>query len=138
MISRRKFLQALACVPAAPVLLRGMSWAAAEDGSTAHPNPLVTRTPYTAEVPPATILPWAGPREAPPGWLPCDGRAVPKVAYSRLYEALGAAYGGGRFVFRVPDLRSSGRPIAALRADDRLVAEGRPPAYLGVRYVVRT
>ena len=133
MIERRKFLKALACIPAAPVLLRGMSWAAPEQ------EELKTPTPFSAEVPPGTILPYA--RDgAPPGFLPCDGRAVPCFAYRRLYGALGAAYGTGaiRGTFRVPDLRASARPAAAIAADQRARDMGATPAYLSWAYVIRT
>jgi len=133
MTSRRQFLKALACVPVAPVLLRGMSWAAPTTEELKRP------TPYSAEVPPGTILPFAG-EGCPPGYLPCDGRAVPRFAYKRLYEATGAAYGVGalRGTFRVPDLRARARPAAAVRADERSAAVGQAPAYLSWRYVIRS
>src|SRR5262245_52145895 len=39
------------------------------------------------------------------GWLPCDGRSVPKKDYIDLYIAIEANYGGGGFNFNLPDLR---------------------------------
>lgn len=143
MISRRKFLTALAAVPVAPVLLRGMSWAAptAEELEEMPLSELKGKSVYTAEVPPGTILPYVG-ENCPPGYLPCDGRTVPVVAFQRLHEAIGDAYGSKparRFrlrKFNVPDLRS--RPVAAIRADERATAAGHRPAYLDFRYVIRT
>lgn len=131
MTTRRSFLKALACVPAAPVLLRGMSWAAPE------PEVAAARGAggYSCEVPPGTILPYAS-EGAPPGFLPCDGRAVPRFAYRRLHEAIGGAYGtaGRGLAFRVPDLRS--RPAGALRAEARMAEQGwQAPSWL---YVIRT
>lgn len=126
--TRRNFLKALACVPVAPVLLRGMSWAAVEMGG------------YSALVPAGTILPFVG-GKAPPGFLMCSGQAVPRFAYRRLHSAIGDAYGvaGPRGMsFRVPDLRASARPAAAVRADERSAAVGQAPAYLSWRYVIRS
>lgn len=39
------------------------------------------------------------------GWLPCDGREIPRAQYPALFEALGTTYGGGPGSFSVPDLR---------------------------------
>lgn len=40
------------------------------------------------------------------GWLFCDGRELPIVAYPMLFTAIGTLYGGdGQTVFRLPDYR---------------------------------
>ena len=60
-----------------------------------------------ADVMPAgAIIDFAGPR-VPPGWLLCDGRAVSRTTYARLWAAIidwwGA--GDGSTTFNLPDLR---------------------------------
>jgi microcystin-dependent protein len=64
-------------------------------------------------LPVGTVTPFAG--AAPPsGWLLCNGAAVSRVTYSRLYAAIGVTWGAGdgATTFNLPDLR--GRfPIGA-------------------------
>lgn len=48
---------------------------------------------------------------APGGWLECDGRAVPILAYQPLFALLGWRFGGdGWTTFALPDLRGQTRP----------------------------
>lgn len=44
----------------------------------------------------------------PPGWLVSDGAAVSRVAYAKLFAAIGTTYGAGdgSTTFNLPDLRS--------------------------------
>lgn len=44
---------------------------------------------------------------APPGWLPCDGRALSRTVYASLFAAIGITYGAGdgSTTFNVPDDR---------------------------------
>lgn len=41
----------------------------------------------------------------PTGWLPCDGRALNRVTYARLFTAIGTLYGGGdgTTTFNIPN-----------------------------------
>jgi microcystin-dependent protein len=61
-------------------------------------------------VPTGSILPYAH-RDTvpalPAGWLLCDGQAVSRVTYARLFAVIGVAYGpgDGSSTFNVPDLR---------------------------------
>lgn len=66
-------------------------------------------------IPPGTINAFAG-ETIPAGWLVCDGRAVRKVDYPRLFTAIGTAWGNGTSTplgfglgegvgFNLPDLR---------------------------------
>lgn len=43
----------------------------------------------------------------PPGWLLCDGTAVPRLAYADLFTAIGTAFGegDGSTTFNLPDFR---------------------------------
>ena len=41
----------------------------------------------------------------PPGWLECNGRALPIADYSRLFGRIGHRYGGGPTHFNLPDYR---------------------------------
>lgn len=44
---------------------------------------------------------------APPGWLPCDGRALSRTVYASLFAAIGVTYGAGdgTATFNIPDDR---------------------------------
>lgn len=52
------------------------------------------------------ISPFAGTVE-PNGWLFCNGQAVDRIVYSRLFEEIGEVYGAGdgSTTFNIPDLR---------------------------------
>ena len=58
--------------------------------------------------PPGTIVAYATANPpAPPGWLPCDGRAISRVDYAILFALIGTSYGAGDGVntFNLPDTR---------------------------------
>lgn len=57
-------------------------------------------------VPAGTILPFAG-SVMPPGFQKCDGTALSRTTYARLFAAIGTTYGAGdgSTTFNVPDLR---------------------------------
>lgn len=52
------------------------------------------------------VIPFAG-SDAPPGWLLCDGSAVSRTDYARLFAVVSTTYGSGdsSTTFNVPDLR---------------------------------
>ena len=56
--------------------------------------------------PTGVTLPFAG-RYAPEGYLLCDGRAVRRDVYSRLFGVIGTIYGSGdgMWTFNIPDYR---------------------------------
>jgi len=64
-------------------------------------------------MPVGAVIPSA-PVAAPAGWLLCDGSAISRTTYARLYAALGVVYGAGDGVttFNLPDLRGR-TPIGA-------------------------
>lgn len=53
-----------------------------------------------------TIEMYAG-QEAPSGWLICDGSAINRTEYSKLFEVIGQTYGAGdgNTTFNLPDMR---------------------------------
>lgn len=57
-------------------------------------------------LPVGVTVPYAG-ATAPTGWLLCNGQAVSRTSYSRLFAAIGTTYGqgDGSTTFNVPDLR---------------------------------
>ena len=60
-----------------------------------------------ALTPPGTIVAFAGPNP-PNGWIACNGYALPRAAFPRLFEAIGTTWGVGDASgtkFQVPDLR---------------------------------
>jgi hypothetical protein len=64
-------------------------------------------TKWESVVPAGTIVPFAGPdTNVPAGWLLCDGQSVSQSTYSRLFDAIGIAWGDpGGSNFNLPDLR---------------------------------
>ena len=64
------------------------------------------------ESPPGSIMAYLGGGNTvgagdPDGWLICDGRAISRSTYSRLFELLSTSYGtgDGSSTFNLPDLR---------------------------------
>ena len=55
-------------------------------------------------LPAGIINPYAG-AAAPSGWLLCDGSAISKTVYARLYAAIGDVYGTSSTTFNVPNLQ---------------------------------
>ena len=57
-------------------------------------------------VPVGTIIDYAG-AGTPDGYLSCEGQAVSRTAYAKLFDAIGTAWGtgDGSTTFNVPDLR---------------------------------
>lgn len=51
-----------------------------------------------------TVTLWGGGYNLPPGWLVCDGRAVSRFTYSRLFQAVGETWGpgDGQTTFNLP------------------------------------
>lgn len=71
-------------------------------------------TQFVQSIMPITVvLPFAG-STPPTGWLLCDGSAVSRTAYARLFSAISTTFGvgDGSTTFNVPDLR--GRVIAGI------------------------
>jgi tail collar domain len=124
-MERRSFLKSLALAPLLPSVLKGMDWASLAPEAAAAEG----LGGYSALVPAGTILPYVG-ESVPPGFILCDGRALPTMLYRNLHVAIGKAYGGGRGVFRTPDLAN--RPAAALAYEEQAAgfaaAMGAPPA----------
>jgi len=80
-----------------------------------NPPQTFTAAPYAiyaenvgpnSSVPPGSIMAYMG-TNAPTGWLLCDGSAVSRTLYSRLFGAIGIANGSGDGMntFNLPDLR---------------------------------
>jgi len=58
------------------------------------------------QLPPGVILPFGG-TAAPTGWLLCDGSAVSRLTYRRLFDVIGEAFGvgDGSTTFNVPNTK---------------------------------
>jgi microcystin-dependent protein len=75
-----------------------------------YPPQPITAQPYAIQaangVPPGSIMAYMG-TNAPGGWLLCDGSAVSRTQYSRLFAVVGVSSGSGDGVttFNLPDLR---------------------------------
>ena len=74
------------------------------NSSTEYPS---SRAVYEL-VCPGIIYPYAG-ATAPTGWAFCDGQAVSRTAYPKLFEAIGTTWGvgNGSTTFNIPDLRGA-------------------------------
>lgn len=61
-----------------------------------------------AAVAPAGSIVWYAATTPPPGYLICDGSAVSRTDYARLFEAIGTTFGkgDGETTFALPDLRA--------------------------------
>ncbi len=79
----------------------------------------------TATVPAGMVNPFAG-NTAPHGYLICDGAAIDRTTYARLFAVIGTIYGSGNgsTTFNLPDLRGefvrgldAGRGVDAGRAN---------------------
>lgn len=59
-------------------------------------------------VPTGAVVPYAGGSRPSTGWLLCDGRAVSRTTYKRLFRVLGTKYGlgDGSTTYNLPDLRA--------------------------------
>jgi len=68
--------------------------------------PLATKTEVEIACPVGTVHAFAG-VYAPNGWLLCNGQAVSRSQYSRLFSVISTRYGGGNgsTTFNVPDMR---------------------------------
>lgn len=70
--------------------------------------------------PPGFQLPWPGDSSSiPDGWLLCDGDAVSRSTYRKLYDVIGTKYGvgDGSSTFNLPDFRG-GLPVGAEESGD--------------------
>lgn len=63
-------------------------------------------TASNAILPAGMVMPFAV-NSAPSGWLSCDGSAVSRSTYARLFSAISTTYGAGNgsTTFNIPDLR---------------------------------
>lgn len=63
---------------------------------------------YTTALPAGTVLPFAGNSDTP-GWLDCNGQAVSRTTYSRLFAAIGTLYGAGdgSSTFNLPNINGA-------------------------------
>lgn len=79
---------------------------------------------------------WAA---APTGWLLCDGSAVSRSTYRRLFDAIGTAYGvgDGSTTFNVPDLRGRS-PVGVDGGAGRITANNTRGAAGGAESVTLT
>ena len=60
-------------------------------------------------IPAGAIFPFAGGGAVPSSFLLCDGRAVSRTTYSRLFNVIGILYGSGdgKTTFNIPDFRGA-------------------------------
>lgn len=76
---------------------------------TLHYNPISYEITYGSfdVMPPGLIIPYAG-VNTPSGYILCNGQAISRTAYARLFSIISTLYGSGNgtTTFNVPDLRS--------------------------------
>jgi len=72
--------------------------------------------PPATVIPAGIVMPYAG-ATAPPGWLLCNGAAVSRTTYARLFTNISTAYGigNGTTTFNLPDMR--GRTFVGAETD---------------------
>lgn len=80
-----------------------------------------------ADAPVGVINPFGG-KNAPDGWLLCNGQAISRTDYADLFDVIGTAFGSGdgSTTFNVPDLRESVPKGAGLtgKSSNHLDADG--------------
>lgn len=66
-----------------------------------------TKVPATALTPPIGTIAMFGGSTAPTKWVLCDGRAISRTEYAKLFQIIGTTYGSGdgSNTFNVPDMR---------------------------------
>jgi len=81
------------------------SMAIYDDGAAAHRKVLLEELAELL-IPPGVVTAY-GAAAAPSGWLLCDGSAVSRTTFARLFAAIGTTFGvgDGSTTFNVPDLR---------------------------------
>lgn len=79
---------------------------AATPGAVATVQAAVDALSIDLALPAGVTVPYAG-ATSPTGWLLCNGQAVSRTSYPRLFAAIGTTYGqgDGSTTFNVPDLR---------------------------------
>ena len=78
-----------------------------KDGSIASED-LSVALSRDSVIPSGTISAFGGPlQNTPPGWLHCDGAAVSRTLYARLFARIGSSWGSGdgSSTFNLPDLQ---------------------------------
>lgn len=122
-------------------------------GTTAGtPNTYPYRADYTAgmSIPAGVVNAFVGAFvKVPRGWLYCDGSAVSRKTYSRLFEIIGTAFGAGNgsTTFNIPDLRGrviigvDGTYLLAATQTTQTVQSGVGsegfPANIAMNYIIK-
>lgn len=100
------------------LLTNGESWTVVPNNGSGQANVLAdwvagggSISPFVPPVPggvnPAGALLWMATPQIPVGYLPCDGRAVSRRQYEKLFRVVGTTFGfgDGNTTFNVPDIR---------------------------------
>jgi microcystin-dependent protein len=84
------------------------------DNNVPYVNCLVRRTPRLCPVGSVTLFAGSVNDVLPEGWLYCDGSAVSREAYKKLFDIIGTNYGSGNgtTTFNLPDTRGRA-PVGA-------------------------
>lgn len=111
--------------PAAPGASVAEVWASSTGnaaGALKHRDGASGAVEYVG-LPPGTVIPFAG-SSAPNGYLVCDGSAVSRTTYARLFDVIGTTWGvgDGSTTFNVPDLK--GRVIAGVDGGSTRLSSG--------------
>jgi microcystin-dependent protein len=88
----------------------GVNWAEGQAPSTVNDSArqlMADVATWYAAVDPAGRIEQYGGSSAPTGWLECDGSAVDRTTYARLFTAISTTWGigNGTTTFNVPDFR---------------------------------
>ena len=78
-----------------------------EDGIEQNSTDITDLNSSLNNIVPAGMIVMYGGSTAPSGWLICDGRAVSRTTYSRLFSAIGTTYGAGdgSSTFNLPNFK---------------------------------
>lgn len=110
------------------------------DGTTAggslagtYPSPSLSAAGLDAVLPPGLIMAWATNSPAfPAGWLPCNGAALSRTTYVKLFNAIGTTWGNGDgsgTTFSLPNLQ--GRVLVGSGGAYPFASVGGQPSVAG-------
>ena len=94
-------------------------------GSKVNTNMQSLDSYVAARMPPGATIDFAG-STVPNGWALCDGRALNRTTYAKLFAAIGTTWGAGdgSTTFNIPDLRGRIAVAAGSSTDDGGAATG--------------
>ena len=109
-----------------------------ETGYTYFIKTEAEETPASNDAPTGTVMPFVSEGEVPEGYMLCDGSAINRIAYSKLFALIGTSYGVGNNVttYNLPNITDSAGNYFIIKVGSP--SEGDATIGDMVRYVGKT